>query len=35
MGMSEVQTFQLNQSHNDDVMNVNGQCTDQLNGQVT
>ena len=24
MGMSEIQMFQMNQSHNDDVMNVNG-----------
>ena len=31
MGMSEVQTFQMNQLHNDDVMNMNGQCTDGLN----
>ena len=24
MGMSHVQTFQMNQSHNDDVTNMNG-----------
>ena len=26
--------FQMNQLHNDDVMNVNGQCTDGLNEGV-
>ena len=30
MGMSEVQTFQRNQSQNDDVTNMNGQCTGRL-----
>ena len=35
MGVSEVQMFQMNQSHNDDVMDMNGQCTDRLNEQVT
>ena len=34
MGMNEVQTFQMNQSHNDDITNVNGQHTDRLNEQV-
>ena len=35
MGTSEVLTFQMNQSHNEDIMNVNGWCTDRLNEQVT
>ena len=35
MGMGEVQMLQMNQLHNDDVMNMNGQSTDGLNEQVT
>ena len=35
MGTGEEQMFQMNQSHNNDVMNVNGCCTDRLNEQVT
>ena len=35
MGMSEVQTFLLNQLHNDDIMNWNGGHTDGWNEQVT
>ena len=35
MGTSEVWTFQMNQLHNNDVTNVNRQCTDRLNEQVT
>ena len=31
MGMGEVQTLQMNQSQNDDVINVNRQRTDGLN----
>ena len=27
MGMGKVQTLQMNQSHNHDIMNVNGQWT--------
>ena len=34
-GISKGQMFQTNQLHNDDVMNVNRQCTDGLNEQVT
>ena len=35
MGTRKVQVFHMNQSHNDDAMNVNGGCTDGLNKQVT
>ena len=35
MGMSKVQMFQMNQSHNDDITNMNGRCIDGLNEQVT
>ena len=31
METGEVQTFQMNQLHNNDVMNVNGQWIDGLN----
>ena len=31
MGTSEVQTFQTNQTDNDDITNMNGQHTDGLN----
>ena len=34
-GMSEVQTYGINQSHNDDVTGMNRQHTDGLNEQVT
>ena len=35
MGMGEVLMLQMNQSHNNDAMNMNGQRTDRLNEQVT
>ena len=34
MGTSEVQTFQMNKLQNNDVMNMNGGCTDGLNQQA-
>ena len=35
LGRGEVQTLQMNQSHNNNIMNVNRWWTDGLNEQVT
>ena len=35
MGTSKVQTFQTNQSHNNDITNMNGLHTDRLNEKVS